>query len=328
VDKNTNELHHLDAALARPLESRAIDPSILGIGVPKGIAIAHLGLSVQKSGRSTGVTRNFVTVLDATVDVGFGQGRKARLRGQIITGKMGEPGDSGSLLMDGAKRAVGLLFAGSSQVTLFNPISNVLDALHVKLTANDTPAQKKVLPYQADLRTLCNQKAPDLLSLPNVVGVGIGYKEKDGQNTGKVSLVVLVEKKLTRQRLAPEQLVPPIIEDVPTDVVESGKLEIDCFNFWYGKPQNRLVRLHPARPGISIGHYRVSAGTFGAVVYDRHSDEPLILSNNHVLANATDGKDGLSAMGDPILQPGFRDGGQHPKDQIGTLLRYIPLTFD
>ncbi|MGB9825660.1 MAG: hypothetical protein ACPLRU_03205, partial [Desulfofundulus sp.] len=78
------------------------------------------------------------------------------------------------------------------------------------------------------------------------------------------------------------------------------------------------------QPGISIGHYRISAGTFGAVVKDRATGEPLILSNNHILANATDGKDGRAAIGDPILQPGPYDGGQ-ARDRIGTLLRFSPL---
>jgi hypothetical protein len=47
---------------------------------------------------------------------------------------MSQPGDSGSLLVAGESlQAVGLLFAGSDQVTLYNPIQSVLDCLDVTL---------------------------------------------------------------------------------------------------------------------------------------------------------------------------------------------------
>jgi hypothetical protein len=47
---------------------------------------------------------------------------------------MSQGGDSGSLLLDSdSGAATGLLFAGSSQVTVHNAISNVLMALGVEL---------------------------------------------------------------------------------------------------------------------------------------------------------------------------------------------------
>lgn len=327
MEEKARQNGQVDAALARPLSVSLIDPSILGLGKPTGITTAFLGQNVQKSGRSTGVTRGFVTVLEATVDVGFGLGRTARFTGQVVTGKMAEPGDSGSLLLDGAKRAVGLLFAGSSQVTLYNPIQAVLKALKVRIhgQSEEPGEEKRILP--TDLKQLCRAREEELLSLPNVVGVGIGFKETGGRSTGKLSIIVLVEKKIHKQRLAPEERVPPQIEGVLTDVVEAGPLEAGCIKFWHGRRQNRLARLRPARPGISIGHHRVSAGTFGAVVYDEGSGEPLILSNNHVLANASDGSDHLSFPGDAVLQPGQRDGGRNPDDTIAVLERFVPLKF-
>ncbi|MEK6575434.1 MAG: hypothetical protein AABZ58_14085, partial [Chloroflexota bacterium] len=102
----------------------------LEIGVVNGTAPASLLMPVRKSGRSTGLTTGEITVLDAAVNVGYGGGRTARFEGQIITGPMSRPGDSGSLLVAGdSLRAVGLLFAGSDQVTIYNPIQAVLDCL-------------------------------------------------------------------------------------------------------------------------------------------------------------------------------------------------------
>jgi hypothetical protein len=47
---------------------------------------------------------------------------------------MSKPGDSGSLLVAAdSQQAVGLLFAGSDQTTIFNPIQAVLDGLQVSL---------------------------------------------------------------------------------------------------------------------------------------------------------------------------------------------------
>jgi hypothetical protein len=123
-----------DAAVARPLEDDSILDEILEIGVVNGTAPATLGMSVRKSGRTTGLTTGEITVLDATVDVSYGPFQIARFEGQIVSGPMSSPGDSGSLLVAGdSLLAVGLLFAGSDQTTVYNPIQAVLDCLEVNI---------------------------------------------------------------------------------------------------------------------------------------------------------------------------------------------------
>ncbi|WP_027717149.1 hypothetical protein [Desulfovirgula thermocuniculi] len=164
------------------------------------------------------------------------------------------------------------------------------------------------------LRAL-QKSRPQLLRLPNVVGVGVGIKQVAGEATGKKALVVFVKKKVPPGELARAHRVPREIEGVPTDVVEIGEVRLLGL---------RTERVRPARPGVSIGHYKVTAGTFGAVVRDRTTGKRLILSNNHILANATDGRDGRAFVGDPVLQPGPYDGGG-AGDRIGTLLRFAPL---
>ncbi|MGB9802910.1 hypothetical protein [Desulfofundulus sp.] len=154
-----------------------------------------------------------------------------------------------------------------------------------------------------------------LLQLPNVTGIGVGLKQVSGETTNRPALIIFVKKKVPAGGLVRAQQVPSHIDGLPTDVIEIGEVRLLSL---------RTGRERPAQPGMSIGHYRISAGTFGAVVKDRATGEPLILSNNHILANATDGKDGRAAIGDPILQPGPYDGGQ-ARDRIGTLLRFSPL---
>ena len=88
---------------------------------------------VQKTGRTTGFTTGRVTNINATVDVNYGGGRIARFRNQIVTTRMGAPGDSGSLIMNRDEHAVGLLFAGSSTRTIINNILFVQLLLRVRL---------------------------------------------------------------------------------------------------------------------------------------------------------------------------------------------------
>jgi hypothetical protein len=322
--------HQLDAALARPLKNNMIDPVILGIGRVSGMSLASPGMLVQKSGRSSALTRGRIALIETTVNVSFGGGRLARFHGQIASSAMADPGDSGSLLLDGSKKAVGLLFAGSRKATLFHPIKPVLDALNADLNPDLTPPDpEKARPGQKLLspRQLCREKADFFFSLPNVVGVGIGFKQVRGLATTETSLVVMVKRKMERTLLREEEIIPRRLDGVTTDVLETGEFEAATGGSWYSNPIDRRARIRPARPGLSIGHYLVSAGTLGAIVYDRDTREPLILSNNHVLANATSGSDSLARPGDPILQPGGSDGGLNPRDIIGRLHRFAPLTF-
>ncbi len=155
------------------------------------------------------------------------------------------------------------------------------------------------------------------LSVPNVVGVGLGYKVVGGQQTDILSISVLVSRKLPANELERHYLIPRQVGDAPTDVLEVGELRLL-------HDLDRRARLRPVRPGVSIAHYRVSAGTLGAVVYDRRTRASLLLSNNHVLANITDGSDGRAQVGDPILQPGRYDGGTQ-SDVVARLERFVPI---
>lgn len=125
--------NRVDAAVARPLRQEDLADGILGLGPVEGIQEAALGLELRKSGRTTGVTEGRVTHIDATVTVGYGEGRQAVFEDQILTTGMSEGGDSGAVVVGPGDRAVGLLFAGSPRVTVLNPIQDVLRALDIRL---------------------------------------------------------------------------------------------------------------------------------------------------------------------------------------------------
>jgi hypothetical protein len=78
-------------------------------------------------------------------------------------------------------------------------------------------------------------------------------------------------------------------------------------------------RVRPLRPGVSIAHVDVSAGTLGAFV--RVDGVLHALSNYHVLAGSP-----AAQVGDVVVQPGPADGGRAPRDRVGTLAATVPLT--
>lgn len=123
----------VDAAIARPLREEDVKPEILNIGAIVGTASADLGTAVKKSGRTTGYTEGEILQVDVTANVQYGAGRVAQFRDQLMAGAMSQGGDSGSAVLDGENRLVGLLFAGSDQSTIINRIQNVFSALRLAL---------------------------------------------------------------------------------------------------------------------------------------------------------------------------------------------------
>jgi|RhiMetdeSRZDD1v2_1073273.scaffolds.fasta_scaffold39950_6 trypsin len=149
------------------------------------------------------------------------------------------------------------------------------------------------------------------LSMSNVVAIGVGFKITNNVQTNEPCVVVSVVKKLPMIQLSESSVVPKALGGVKTDVIETGKI----FAL-----QDPTEKMRPARPGVSIGHYQITAGTLGCLV--QRNGQVYILSNNHVLANSNAGQ-----LGDAILQPGPHDGGTNA-DQIGTLEQFIPVGFE
>jgi len=176
---------------------------------------------------------------------------------------------------------------------------------------------------RAQAQAIVQILGPDA-EFPNVVGMAAGIKRKTGYSpTGEPALLILVEEKIALSELISKHIIPTELFGMQTDVIPVGKI--------YAQPLTTRVR--PAQPGYSIGHKSVTAGTIGAMVYDRLDNDTLgghpgipenyyILSNNHILAASN-----AAAIGDPILQPGPFDGGTDPNDTIGALAKFIPIEF-
>ena len=67
--------------------------------------------------------------------------------------------------------------------------------------------------------------AEEIMSKANVVGVGVGFCQKGGIRTDTVGLVVMVNKKIPGANLAPEDLLPEVIDGIPVDIQEVGEIK-------------------------------------------------------------------------------------------------------
>lgn len=133
-----------------------------------------------------------------------------------------------------------------------------------------------------------------ILNKKNVIGVGVGTKWANEEDTQEPAVLVFVQHKIKDDefvKLSADDEIPKFINGIPTDVIEVGHLT----KLGYRN------RVRPIRPGYSISHPEVTAGTLGGIFIDKDGDT-VVLSNNHVLANENKAK-----IGDIILQPSSSD---------------------
>jgi len=212
---------NVDAALSIARANVDSSGAILDIGVPcSNPQTATVGMPVRKSGRTTGFTTGSVTSVNTSVQIqyqkGCNQGKKFNVTytNQIVTGAMSAGGDSGSVLYsnnDGTPNPVGLLYAGSSSTTIYNPIQDVVNAFtaggHTFTFVGNScsglvaepPAGLAPSPEEmADALQVKVENEAELFRRPGVVGVGIGAAENSPL---QAVIVVYVE--------SPNANVPP-----------------------------------------------------------------------------------------------------------------------
>ncbi|MBO3086154.1 hypothetical protein [Cellulomonas fengjieae] len=145
------------------------------------------------------------------------------------------------------------------------------------------------------------------------------------QPDGSYVLAVRYRLGLPSVRSVARKLVAEVGQDV--DVRRTGRIRTLADDPSKVRPRPPVVtaralgetgRTRPLRPGISIAHVDVTAGTLGAFV---HKDGVVhALSNYHVLSGSP-----RARVGDVIVQPGPADGGQAPRDRVGTLAARVDL---
>lgn len=122
----------VDCALCKPTNEADVLDSIIDLDYPNGKKEAEINELVTKSGRTTGTTEKPIIAFSGIISINYGVG-VAYFDDQILTDCQSAGGDSGSLLIDKeTKEAVGLLFAGSFSITVFNRATKVAELLNIK----------------------------------------------------------------------------------------------------------------------------------------------------------------------------------------------------
>jgi hypothetical protein len=155
----------------------------------------------------------------------------------------------------------------------------------------------------AEVEEAKDRVAPSYLSRPGSTGIGVGFKEAAGRQTDEPAVVFFVSKK---GDVSADEMLPRLIEGVPTDVVELN-LRTDLPASPAAAPEPGSVgaetdenKYDPLVGGINIGASGKwsSFGTMGVIVEDGGSGDAMMLSNYHVMG------DGESTeRGDEICQP-------------------------
>lgn len=166
-------------------------PTDDGYGTPNStILSATVGLSVQKYGRTTGLTTGLVSEINVTVDVCYKARGPFRCNSNFIArfvnqiaitpGGFSSGGDSGSLIVtnDASKNPLGLLFAGSSTRTLANRIEPVLTRFNVNI---DDSAP--VAPGAADATTSTITASPTSITADGTGESTTSVQLKDSNGT-------------------------------------------------------------------------------------------------------------------------------------------------
>jgi hypothetical protein len=146
---------HVDGSVLTIDAGKSWACKIAEIGSVKGTNTAAVGMAVRKRGRTTGLTYGNVTSTDYTTTIDYGDGLgvhtlKNQIKVEVDTSKsvqFGNKGDSGSVVVDGANKVVGLHFAGNTAGTVgvANPIQFVLDELGVDMCTEWTIITKPVI---------------------------------------------------------------------------------------------------------------------------------------------------------------------------------------
>lgn len=145
-----------------------------------------------------------------------------------------------------------------------------------------------------------------LMALPGVTGVGVGFEEVGGEPTGRLAIRVFVESKFD---VPDDQAIPTDVFGFPTDVVEA---------VWELEQLPDVTRHDPLVGGISGGPCDLfHGGTLGGVVRANASGRFMMVSNAHVLGSEPPDE---TVPPRRALQP-ERDPGHCPADEIGGIVR-------
>jgi hypothetical protein len=158
-----------------------------------------------------------------------------------------------------------------------------------------------------------------------ILGVGIGVAHRDFESVGPAGPGAPVLNIYVAEPMSMDGAKALLVDKFGLDVLKSDSRPVNIFLTGSIDAQVHRHRERKSPCGISVGHFKITAGTQGALAVGRSDPRKtklLLLSNNHVLANAND-----CAAGDFILQPGPYDPAGTPDTKIALLERWVPIDY-
>lgn len=152
----------------------------------------------------------------------------------------------------------------------------------------------------------------DILDYPGVVGMA-----KTASDAGRPVVVVKFAHERHKARCEAEDGLPRQYGDVGIRFEVSGQ-PTPLAALAEPRPlADRRDRFRPVPAGVSAAHVSVTAGSTSWLLSD--GSTLYMASNRHIFAPLGKGVE----RGDPIIQPGFIDGGSDPKDTVAHLSGYV-----
>jgi len=124
-----SSMNRVDAALARPHKDEDVLDTILEVGMPGKVIKPEEGMKVKASGRTLGLVYDEVADTDAIAKVQGNSGIAIYEHQCVTKGPMLVGGMSGSVILAENNDVVGLGFAGSDKIALFNWFTDVEEEL-------------------------------------------------------------------------------------------------------------------------------------------------------------------------------------------------------
>jgi hypothetical protein len=266
-------------------------PPHAGSGVPETSAL--LSRSVAKSGRTTGLTCSAVFSISTTVSVQYQKGcgsgttfsEQFTNQVDVAGGSFSAPGDSGSLIVtQDTADPVALLFAGTDQDTVGNPVADVLNYFQsggnavtfvggsahqvIGCTLPTVPASAvlavplSAISSQALQRaaTVRDANAAELMTHAEVQALGVGASL---DLPGEPAILLFVTKS------QPRTGIPAVVQGIRTRIIEE-----DPFAQRGVLSAEQSVALEQSAPAPRIV-YPISESEFARAkaVYVAHADE-------------------------------------------------------
>jgi hypothetical protein len=162
-----------------------------------------------------------------------------------------------------------------------------------------------------------------LFRIPGVRTVAIGHKFTAGIDTHQVAIVVMVETKRPLSEIPANEVIPAVIDGIPTDV-KLWSPEVYCVATLNDDKKYRPL-LGGARIAVDLPNFSTSLGTLGFIARTANNGAVVGVTCKHVVSSPAEPW-GTSLNGVKVGQSTSSDSSSCCSDIVGTVYRAVEKT--